>query len=154
MLRGMTNRDQIGVLDWIRLGRSVLTKEQLARVIMTLIDDDVLAPAVSVPVAPHPVVLTREEQPQASAPGIPPPDPQLSVPKLVLHFARHAGRSVRAGELLAFVRTVKPDVPRTSVYSALNQLTSTKHLDKHGEGKGVNYSFPVTQPPAGKRGAK
>jgi hypothetical protein len=153
MLRGMTNRDQIGVLDWIRLGRSVLTKEQLARVIMTLIDDDVLVPMVStpavVPAAAQTAMQTHSAEPDP-AKQIPTPDPQLSVPKLVMHFVRHIGRAIRAGDALAYVKGFKPDVPRTSVYSALNQLTKTNHLDKQGEGKGVTYTMHVA--PTGKKG--
>lgn len=154
----------ITLQEWLRLGRLFFKQEQLARIVMLLIDDDALHPTRSAstasevedrrsPTPPTPVILTEEERSatRSSTPSIPVPDDGLSVPKVITHYVRHAGRGVRTSELTAYLRTVRPGKAKTSVYAALHSLCEAGVLRKEGSGRDYTYFFVASGP---RRGGK
>lgn len=160
----MSQNDQsnatITLQEWLRQGRSFFNAEQLARIVMLLIDDDALSPTRPARTTPEvedrhgrtPVIPTAEESmARTSTPSIPLPDDGLSVPKVIAHFVRYSNRGVRTSELTSYVRSVRPGKAKTSVYTALHSLCEAGILRKEGSGRDYTYFFVSSGP---RRGGK
>ena len=149
-LTNMTkNRDgDFTLKEWLDLGTIFFSKEDLTRMMTVLLFDSATEP-VGGPTATN-------ASPEATSPSdargvphvgektVPPPSPDLSVPKVVLHFVRSAARSVRTAEIALFVRTHRPEASRGAVYAALHNLVSTGKLERHGSSSS-EYTFTLAK---------